>query len=278
MTKARKLIIENMRLADVVLELTDARIPQSSRNPLLAEWAENKPRLLMMTKADLAEPAMTGRWLNHYVQGGTAAIAVSCLNKDAKNEKKRILESIRAQAAPILAKRKNRGIVNTDLRVMVVGIPNVGKSTWINFFAGGGKAETADRPGVTRGKQWIRLEKDLELLDMPGILWPRIEDPETGFKLAATGAVGEGAYDAAELARWLLDWLRANRPGRLEARYRVDEALDARSLLEAVSRKRGFLKKGGLTEYEKGAVMILDEFRGGKLGLITLDETGERVE
>jgi ribosome biogenesis GTPase A len=272
MTKARKLILENMRLVDAVLELVDARIPISSRNPLLEEWAGSKPRLLMMTKADLAEPAMTNGWLRYYAASGTAAIAVSFLDKNAKNEKKRILENIRAQTAPILKKRGSRGIVNTSVRAMVIGIPNVGKSTWINFFAGREKTETADKPGVTRGKQWIRLEKDLELLDMPGILWPKIEDPETGLKLAVTGAVGEGAYDAPELARWLLDWLRTRRPGRLEARYGVDEDLAGPELLEAISRKRGFLRKGGLTESEKGAVMILDEFRGGKLGLITLDE------
>jgi ribosome biogenesis GTPase A len=278
MTKARQLITENMKLVDVVLELVDARIPKSSRNPLLEEWGENKPRLLMMTKADLAEPAMTRRWLKRYADGGAAAVAVSFLSKDTKNEKKKILEGIRAQTRSILEKRRSRGVVNTSMRAMVVGVPNVGKSTWINFFAGREKTETADKPGVTRGKQWIRLEKDLELLDMPGILWPKIEDPETGLKLAATGAVGEGGYDAAELARWLLDWLRMNRPGRLEARYHVDEALDAQALLELISRKRGFLRKGGLTEPEKGAVMILDEFRGGRLGLITLDETEDGLE
>jgi ribosome biogenesis GTPase A len=271
MTKTRRLILEHVKLVDVVLELADARIPHSSRNPLADEWVENKPRLLIMAKADLAEPAQTRRWLAYFHHHGAEALGVSLTGKDMKHVRKSILEGIQNQAARALERRKSRGIVNTSVRVMVIGVPNVGKSTLINVFAGREKTETADRPGVTRGKQWIRLDRDLELLDTPGILWPKIEDPEAGFKLAATGAVGEGAYDAGQLALWLLNWLRINRPGRLESRYRVSESLDEPDLLEAITQKRGFLGKGGLAETVKGAVMILDEFRGGKLGPVTMD-------
>ena len=271
MTKARRLIIENTKLVNVIVELTDARIPISSRNPLLSELIGQKPRLLVMAKADLAEPEMTTRWRQYFDKEGISALEIGFMGMSVKKEKKQILEGIKAQASRELTRRENRGLINTSLRVMVIGIPNVGKSTFINIFAGRSITETADRPGVTRGKQWIRLDKDLELLDMPGILWPKIDDPETGYKLAATGAIGEGAFDNEDLATWLLSWLKQNKPGSIENRYGVSETPDAPELLENIAIRRGFLRKGGVGETEKAAVILIDEFRGGKLGRITLD-------
>jgi len=272
MTKARRLITENLKLVDVIVELADARIPISSRNPLLSQLIGNKPRLLVMTKADLAEPEITKEWQTRFKQEGIASIEVGFMDRDVNKSRKLILEGIKAQASRELARRENRGVKNTTLRVMVAGIPNVGKSTFVNSFAGRSIAETADRPGVTRGKQWIRMDKELELLDMPGILWPKIDDSETGYKLATTGAIGEGAFDYEELAIWLINWLKDNRPGRLENRYSISEAPEAPELLEIIAKKRGYLRKGGIGESDKAAVMLIDEYRGGKLGRTTLDQ------
>lgn len=270
MTKTRRLITENLKLVDVVIELADARVPSSSRNPLLAEMIGKKPRVLLLVKADLAEDELTRAWIRNYQELGINSTAVNSLAL-GRNEKKALLEILRKEAAPVLERRAEKGIINKTVRTMVVGIPNVGKSTLINSFAGRGAAETGDKPGVTRGKQWIRLGNDIELLDMPGILWPKIEDPEVGNRLAATGAVSDNVYDRVELANWLLDWLAGNKPGLVEARYKLVERVPAAELLELICKKRGFLKSGGSPDLLKGAVMILDEFRAGKIGKITLD-------
>lgn len=270
MTKTRRLITENLKLVDVVIELADARVPSSSRNPLLAEMIGKKPRVLLLVKADLAEDELTRAWIRNYQELGINSAAVNSLAL-GRNEKKALLEILRKEAAPVLERRAEKGIINKTVRTMVVGIPNVGKSTLINSFAGRGAAETGDKPGVTRGKQWIRLGNDIELLDMPGILWPKIEDPEVGNRLAATGAVSDNVYDRVELANWLLDWLAGNKPGLVEARYKLEERVPSAELLELICKKRGFLKSGGSPDLLKGAVMILDEFRAGKIGKITLD-------
>lgn len=271
MAKARRLITENVRLADVVVELADARIPASSRNPLLDELIGSGPRLLILIKEDLAEREGTGAWLEHYRASGLAALAVDAV-RGSKNVKNGILAAVRKQAAGILGKRREKGIINKTVRMMVVGIPNVGKSTFINFLSGQGAALTGDKPGVTRGKQWVRLGKDIELLDMPGLLWPKIEDPEAGKKLAATGAVSDQVFDQLGIALWLLEWFKTRRPGRLQERYRVREEYSPAELLEEISRKRGFLKAGGIPDREKTAIMVIDEFRAGKLGTVTMDE------
>lgn len=270
MAKTKRLIKENVKLADVVLELADARLPQSSRNPLLNELLGSKPRILVLTKEDLAEATATVKWLKHFNSTGLKTIAVNAAD-GTRTIRKKILESIREETTDLLEKRRAKGIINRSVRTMIVGIPNVGKSTLINFLARKGAAATGDKPGVTRGKQWIRLDEDVELLDMPGLLWPKFEDPEVGFKLAASGAISDEVVDRTELALWLTGWLVVRYPGRLAERYGINENLAALPLLEAITRKRGFLKSGGEAELHKGAVMLVDEFRAGKLGRCTFD-------
>jgi len=292
MAKTRRLIAENLKLVDVVIEMVDARLPFSSRNPLIDELIGAKPRLVIMAKADLAEEELTKAWINHFAKDGWPALACNFHSDQPKQLKNAILKGIKAQGAGVLERRQSRGIKDMTIRVMVTGIPNVGKSTLINLFAGKAQAETGDRPGVTRGKQWIRLSKDLELLDMPGILWPKIEDENAGRKLAVTGAIGENAYDPEELCLWLINWLRENRPGRLQERYKVAEDVvlekdetaatdesaeslkqrEAHLILEEIGKKRGFLRKGGVVETLQTAVLVLDEVRAGKLGPITWDD------
>lgn len=271
MTKAKRIIAENLKLADVVLELADARAPESSRNPLLNEMIGEKPRLLVLTKEDLADKTATKRWVKEYGQRGLAVLPAS-FTKGGREVKKDLLALIRKLACPMLEKKQKKGILNKTVRIMVVGIPNVGKSTLINFLAGKGAAETGDKPGITRGKQWIHLSNDIELLDMPGLLWPKIEDPQVGVRLAATGAIGEQAYDTLEVVFWLLGWMIEQAPGRLEARYGAAETNDPPALIEEIGRRRGFLRLKGEVDQLKTAIMLLDEFRGGKLGLFTLDQ------
>ena len=297
MAKTRRLMADNLKLVDVVVEMLDARLPQSSRNPLINEMIGEKPRLLVLAKADLAEEAYSKAWLAYFRKEGLAAALCDFKNANPKTEMKAVTDGLQSQAAGLLARRQSRGITNRVIRAMVTGIPNAGKSTMINLLAGRAMTETADRPGVTRGKQWIRLGQDLELLDMPGILWPNLEDREGARKLAVTGAIGDNAYSQRELALWLIGWLREHRPGRLAERYSVAEAVGeigvadevadgvadseemleredpaSVALLEAIGRRRGLLRKGGIVELDKTAVVLLDELRGGKLGRITWDE------
>ena len=214
MAKTRRLMAENLKLVDVVIVMLDARLPKSSSNPLIDELVAQKPRELVLAKADLAEERLTAEWIKVLEQDGARAVACDFKGGSPKYLKKVLTDAIWLQAGEVLERRVSRGITNTTIRVMVTGIPNVGKSTLINMFAGKNRAETGDKPGVTRGKQWVRLDRDLELLDMPGILWPNIQDREAAHKLAVTGAVGDNAYDFSELGVWLVGWLRKNRPGR----------------------------------------------------------------
>lgn len=271
MAKAKRLITENMKLVDVVIEMADARLPESSRNPLLNELIGEKPRFLVLNKADLAEEEMTKQWINYYRNKGITALSLNSIG-GKKRVKQELMEGIRYETRHVLEKRKKKGIIKKTVRTMVLGISNVGKSTLINFFAGRGAAETGDRPGVTKGKQWIRLTNDIELLDMPGILWPKIENDEVGYKLAVTGAVGERAVDSIEMAQWLVNWYINMRPGRVKDRYKIEEEKDDLKVLQAICKKRGFLRSGGEPDMEKGAIIILDEFRAGKLGPVTMDE------
>jgi ribosome biogenesis GTPase A len=271
MAKTKRLIAEHLKLVDVVLELVDARLPASSRNPLLQELLGAKPVVLVLNKADLAEEAETAKWLEYYTAQGFSALVFDSLQMRGRNSKKRILELVRKEAQSILTRRQARGIRNRIIRLMVVGIPNVGKSTLINNLAGKEATETADRPGVTKGKQWIRLEREIELLDTPGILWPKFATEVTGYKLAVTGAIKGTIYDSLELALWLLGWLQEHKPGRITARFSVEEKGDPPTVLTEICRKRGLLVPGGKVDLEKGAAILLAEFRGGKLGPITMD-------
>lgn len=270
MAKAKRLIIENMKLVDVVIELADARVPESSRNPLLHQLIGEKPRILVLNKSDLAEEDMTAKWVKYYKKNDVTTVSLNSLSgkKRVKNE---LMENIRYEARYVLEKRKKKGIIKKTVRTMVLGISNVGKSTLINFFAGKGAAETGDKPGVTKGKQWIRLGQDIELLDMPGILWPKIENDEVGYKLAVTGAIGERAVDSVEMALWLVNWYAHNKPGKINERYKIEREEDNYKMLHLICIKRGIIRSGGEPDLEKGAIMLLDEFRAGKLGPITLD-------
>lgn len=262
MAKARRLVQENLKLVDVVIELLDARIPYSSRNPLINEILGSKPRLVVLNKADLADPALTREWLKWYEKQGFPSLAVDSLRRQGTEQ------------VPALVRERGKGASQKPaIRCMVVGIPNVGKSFFINALARRKATRTGDRPGVTRGKQWVRLERDLELLDTPGVLWPRYEDLEVALKLAATGAIKEEIYDAAEVATWLARWLGQHYPASLAERYGFDgtNGVGAHRFLECVARKRNMLGPGGAPDLYRAALHFLREFRRGLLGRITLD-------
>lgn len=270
MAKTRRLIQESLRQVDLVLEIADARIPASSRNPELNRWLGNKPRILMLNKSDNADPAATRRWLDYYRSQGLPALACDCKSGAGVSQ---FLPLVKKVLAELLACREQKGMAGRMIRVMVVGVPNVGKSSFINRMSGQKRARVEDRPGVTRGKQWVSLDKDVELLDMPGVLWPKFDDPAVGEKLAFTGAVKDDILDTEHLAARLLGILAREYPEKVGERYRLDsfEGLADYELLEAVGRKRGMLISGGEVNTERAAAAVLDEYRGGKLGPITLE-------
>lgn len=272
MTKTRRMMAANLKLVDLVLEITDARVPASSRNPELDKWLGNKPRMILLNKMDAADPNATDRWIQYYRRQGIAAFACDC--RTGRNLQK-FLPALREELAELIERRNSRGMTGRALRVMVVGIPNVGKSSFINKMAGSKRAKVEDRPGVTREKQWVNIGTDLELLDMPGVLWPKFEDPKVGERLAFTGAVKDDVVDIELLAMRLLGYLREHYPASLQERYKITpEELDGigeYELLELVGRKRGMLVSRGEINTERAAITVLDEFRGGKLGRITLE-------
>lgn len=264
MAKARRLIRESLKLIQVVFELLDARIPHSSRNPDIETLLQNKPRIVILNKADLADPAETRLWVEKLAAEETPVVQLDSVTGRGFGK---IPGVVRAVATP--------GKTGT-IRGMVVGIPNVGKSTFINRFAGQKAAATGARPGVTRGKQWIRVAPGIELLDTPGVLWPRLDDQEVAFKLAATGALKEEVIDCEAVALWLLDWLKAHYPGVLKRRYNlVALPADSNVLLEAIGLKRGLVVTGGRVDRFKAAVALLKEFREGQLGRFTLDKCAD---
>ena len=275
MTKARRMMQENIGLVDLVIELADARIPLSSRNPDIDALAQNKARILLMTKADMADPVRTALFQRYFEEKGFMVIAVDARTRKA-NEK--IRAYVEKACSAKRERDKRRGIIGRPLRAMVVGIPNVGKSTFINSFAGKASAKTGNKPGVTRGKQWIRLNKNLELLDTPGILWPRFEDRQVGVNLALTGAIRQELLDEQELSLELLDFLQKEYPALVIGKYapadgdaRWELPMDSAKLLALIAESRNLLRTGGEPDYQRASKMVLDDFRNGKTGRITLE-------
>ncbi len=266
MTKTRRLIEADLKLVDAVVEVTDARIPESSRNPILDELLGNKPRIMIMNKFDVADEKATLAWKRHYESRGICVIVCDCRSGKGINK---FLPTVKRLLSELIERRKARGMIGKALRLMVVGIPNVGKSSFINRMANSKKTKVGDRPGVTRGKQWVSIDKDVELLDMPGILWPKFDDTDVAQKLAFTGAVKDEVVDTAALARSLGERLLMDYPELLKARYKIAGEGD---ILTEIAQKRGMLISGGEPDIERAAAALLDEFRGGKIGRITLDE------
>ncbi len=270
MTKTRRQIQADLKLVDLVAELTDARIPVSSRNPDIDALVGDKPRLLVLNRADQADPAMNRIWAEWFRSRGLAVLETNARDGKGVNQ---FSFAVKTVLKDQLARWKERGLVGRPIRVMVVGVPNVGKSTFINRVARRKSAKAGDRPGVTRGKQWITVDPGMELLDTPGILWPKFEDPSTGFHLAFTGAVKDEIMDVETLACHLMELLAARYPQALTDRYRLTpEAGEAGwQLLERTARKRGFLISGGEPDTGRMARILLDEYRSGKLGAFTLE-------
>lgn len=269
MAKTKRLIIEHLKAVDVAAELLDARIPLASANPMVEELLSGKPRIVILNKADLADPEMTKAWESYYKRKGVAAVSMSCGNG---KDKKKFLRLIKEAAGPVLEKWKRRGLKMRSVRIMILGIPNVGKSTLINFISGTAAARTANTPGHTRGKQWVRLSQGLDLLDTPGVLWPKFEDQVAALRLAATGAIAGDVFDADTVVPELMRVLARTAPDALREKYGIeDAAADPQILLAQAGKRRGCILPGGAIDYARAQTMILNDFRSGKLGRITLD-------
>ena len=269
MAKTKRLIIEHLKAVDVAAELLDARIPLASANPMVEELLSGKPRIVILNKADLADPGMTKAWESYYKRKGVAAVSMSCGNG---KDKKKFLRLIKEAAGPMLEKWKRRGLKTRSARIMILGIPNVGKSTLINFISGTAAARTANTPGHTRGKQWVRLSQGLDLLDTPGVLWPKFEDQVAALRLAATGAIAGDVFDADTVVPELMRVLARTAPDALREKYGIeDAAADPQILLAQAGKRRGCILPGGAIDYARTQTMILNDFRSGKLGRITLD-------
>ncbi len=269
MAKTKRLIIEHLKAVDVAAELLDARIPLSSANPMVEELLSGKPRIVILNKADLADPEMTKAWESYYKRKGVAAVSMSCGNG---KDKKKFLRLIKEAVGPMLEKWKRRGLKTRSARIMILGIPNVGKSTLINFISGTAAARTANTPGHTRGKQWVRLSQGLDLLDTPGVLWPKFEDQVAALRLAATGAIAGDVFDADTVVPELMRVLARTAPDALREKYGIeDAAADPQILLAQAGKRRGCILPGGAIDYARVQTMILNDFRSGKLGRITLD-------
>lgn len=270
MAKTRRLMTESLRLVDAVIEVTDARIPYSSRNPEMDRLVGKKPRIVLLNKCDAANETVTSRWIDYYKRNGIPSIATDC--RSGKNIN-RVIPLVKDVLKDEIAKWNAKGMVGRPVRIMIVGIPNVGKSSLINRLAGSKRAKVEDRPGVTRGKQWVTLASDVELLDMPGVLWPKFEDQDVGLSLAFTGAVKDDIMDMESLACFFIKKLRTVSVDSFKERYNVDviEEQSDYEVLEAIGRRRGFLISGGEINTERAAIILMDEFRSGKLGRISLE-------
>lgn len=268
MTKAKRQMLEDIKLIDLVIELVDARIPLSSRNPDIDELGKNKYRLILMNKSDLADKKATDKWSDYFKKKGFFVVS---LDARTKNSMKSITDIVMEACKEKIERDRKRGIKNRPVRAMVVGIPNVGKSTFINSYAGKACAKTGNKPGVTKGKQWIRLNKNIELLDTPGILWPKFEDQMVGLRLALIGSIKDEILNIDELAVELIKILKESYPGTLKERYEVNEESEITDNIFEIAKNRKCLQKGGEVDYSKACALLIDDFRSGKLGRITLE-------
>lgn len=272
MTKTKRQIQASLKLVDAVAEILDARIPLSSKNPDLQKLIQNKPKVVLLNKCDMANQTATSRWIDYYASQGITAIAVDCKSGKGLNKFAPAVNNVLSERRERL---KAKGMVNPMLRIMIVGIPNVGKSSFINRVAKQNRAKVEDRPGVTRGNQWYSIAKNIEMLDTPGVLWPKFDDKIVGERLAFTGAVKDQILDTELLTVRLLDFLRNLKPADFIARFKLEDidldAIDSYELLNVIGKKRGMLISGGEINTERAAIMLLDEFRSGKLGRITLE-------
>ena len=268
MTKAKRMMQENIKLIDVVIELVDARIPFSSKNPDIDELARNKSRIVLLNKYDLADDSKTQAWKKWYEDKGAF---VTLVNSKSGQGVKNVTSIVQVACKEKIERDRRRGIINRPVRAMIVGIPNVGKSTFINSFAGKACTKTGNKPGVTKGKQWIRLNKNVELLDTPGILWPKFEDQEVGIKLALIGSIREEILNITELSYILIKYLLENYPKVLSDRYDIEECSDIVKVLEGIALKRGCKSKGDTLDLDKASSIIVDDFRTGKIGRISLE-------
>ena len=275
MTKAKRMMQENIKLIDLIIELVDARIPLSSRNPDIDELGKNKTRILLLNKADMADPVYNSQWIRYFENRGMYVLEVnSRVGTGVKNIQGLVREACREK----IERDKKRGIVNRPVRAMVAGIPNVGKSTFINTFAGKACTKTGNKPGVTKGKQWIRLNKNLELLDTPGILWPKFEDQEVGRRLAFIGSMNDEILLKGELACDLIKVLRQLYPDALSSRYDIELRGEEPEILKEIARSRKCYSKGESLDMEKASAILLEDFRSGRLGRITLEQPDEGCE
>lgn len=270
MSKAKRIIKENIRLVDLIIELRDARIPGSSINPEFEQLCRNKERIVLLAKSDLADPTVTQEWLDFFETQKIRGLAINCLDSTEMNQLKKSIIKLAEQKQRIVKERKG---IRKTIRAMVVGIPNVGKSTLINRLAGSAKARTEDRPGVTRGKQWVRVHHFIELLDTPGLLWPKAEDHNAMLKLAFVGSIRDEIIDLVELAYAFLDVIMDRYPQPVVMRYKLDNTggLRGYEILEAICINQGWIRSGGTPDLERGARQLLNDFRSGKLGRITLE-------
>lgn len=268
MTKAKRQMQEDIKLIDLVIELVDARIPLSSRNPDIDELGKNKARLIIMNKSDLSDEAKNQEWAAYFKSLGYFVVQLDARSKVGM---KTVTNVVMDACKEKIERDRKRGIKNRPVRAMVVGIPNVGKSTFINSYAGKACAKTGNKPGVTKGKQWIRLNQNVELLDTPGILWPKFEDQMVGLRLALIGAIKDEILNIDELSIELIKILTQYYPGVLAERYSVDETAEPVKILEGIAENRKCISKGNELDYSKAATLLIDEFRSGKLGKITLE-------
>lgn len=277
MAKTRRLITGNLSLVDAVVEILDARTPLSSRNPEMDLMTAGKPRMVLLNKCDVADEKTTQKWINYFRKLNITAIAVDC--KSGKGLKNFMPELKKNVLNCLLEKREKNGMTGAAIRLMIVGIPNVGKSSFINKMAKSKRAKVEDRPGVTRTKQWVKIDNNVELLDMPGVLWPKFEDQNVAIRLAFTGAISDDILDVETLSMKLISFLAENYPASLKERYKIefDETASGSELLEKIGRKRGMMISGGEVNTERAAITVLDEYRSGKLGRITLEMPPEEV-